>query len=93
MRELGIEVPDARGVRLGRWERLQARLAPVERLIARQEAMENEIAAQIEEEPTGDPRTDALLDQIKAEEEDAHGVARAAARAQRRARAGKREPG
>ena len=70
MRELGIEIPDARGVRLGRWERLQARIAPVDRLIARQEAMENEIAAQIEDEPTGDPRTDALLDEIKVEEEE-----------------------
>ncbi len=70
MRELGIAIPDASGVTLGRWERLQARIAPVDRLIARQETMENEIAAQIEEEPTGDPGTDALLDQIKAEEEE-----------------------
>lgn len=70
MGELGIALPDANGVTLGRWERLQARIAPVDRLIARQEAMENEIAAQIEDEPTGDAGTDALLDQIKAEEEE-----------------------
>jgi VIT1/CCC1 family predicted Fe2+/Mn2+ transporter len=70
MRELGIEIPDARAVTLGRWQRLQARIAPVPRLIARQEAMELEIAAQIEEEPTGDPGTDALLNEIKAEEEE-----------------------
>ncbi|HUB76133.1 MAG TPA: VIT1/CCC1 transporter family protein, partial [Solirubrobacteraceae bacterium] len=74
MRELDLAIPDERSVRLGPWRRLQARVAPVERLIARQEAMEQEIAAQIEEEPTGDAVTDALLDAIK-EEEEQHTVA------------------
>lgn len=69
MRELGVEIPDPRSVALPLWQRLQARVAPVERLIARQEAMELEIAAQIEEEPTGDERTDRLFEEIKAEEE------------------------
>jgi len=69
MRELGVEIPDPRSVSLPLWQRLQARVAPVERLIARQEAMELEIAAQIEEEPTGDERTDRLFEEIKAEEE------------------------
>lgn len=74
MRELAIEIPDEQSVALGPWARLQARIAPVERLIARQELMELDIAAQIEEQPTGDVRTDELLEQIKAEEEE-HTVA------------------
>jgi len=69
MRELGIEIPDPASVSLSPWRRLQARVAPVERLIARMESMELEIAAQIEEQPTGDALTDSLLEQIKAEEE------------------------
>jgi VIT1/CCC1 family predicted Fe2+/Mn2+ transporter/rubrerythrin len=69
MRELGIEIPDPASVSLSLWQRLQARVAPVERLIARQESMELEIAAQIEEQPTGDAVTDSLLEQIKVEEE------------------------
>jgi VIT1/CCC1 family predicted Fe2+/Mn2+ transporter len=74
MRELEIEIPDERGVSLGGWQRLQARVAPIDKLIARQEAMERDIAAQIEDEPTGDLATDELLEEIKAEEEQ-HTVA------------------
>lgn len=74
MGELGIEAPDERTVTLPLWQRLQARIAPVEKLLARQEAMEREIASQIEEQPTGDSETDELLDEIKAEEEQ-HTVA------------------
>jgi len=74
MTALGIEIPDERGVRLSSWRRLQARLAPVDRLLARQEAMELDIAAEIEEHPTGDVETDALLEQIRDEEEQ-HTVA------------------
>ena len=74
MRELGIEAPDERTVTLSYWQRLQARIAPVERLLARQEALELEIASQIEDQPTGDVKTDRLLDDIKAEEEQ-HTVA------------------
>jgi VIT1/CCC1 family predicted Fe2+/Mn2+ transporter len=68
MRELGIEIPDERSVEISRWRRLQARYAPVDRLIARQEAMELEIAAGIEDHPTGDVGTDRLLDEIREEE-------------------------
>ena len=74
MRELGIEPPDERTVALPLWQRLQARIAPIEKLLARQEAMEIAIAAQIEDEPTGDAKTDRLLEAIKAEEEQ-HTVA------------------
>jgi VIT1/CCC1 family predicted Fe2+/Mn2+ transporter/rubrerythrin len=69
MRELGIEIPDERAVGISAWRRWQARVAPVERLLARQEAMERQIATEIEERPTGDAETDRLLDEIKAEEE------------------------
>jgi vacuolar iron transporter family protein len=80
MRELGIAIPDEHSVRLSTWRRLQARVAPVERLIARQEAMELEIAAEIEERPTGDADTDRLLEEIRDEEEQ-HTTALAALRA------------
>jgi VIT1/CCC1 family predicted Fe2+/Mn2+ transporter len=74
MRELGIEAPDESTVTLPLWQRVQARVAPVDKLLARQEAIELAIASQIEEQPTGDQKTDRLLDAIKAEEEQ-HTVA------------------
>jgi VIT1/CCC1 family predicted Fe2+/Mn2+ transporter len=80
MTELGIQIPDERSVRLSTWRRLQARLAPIDRLIARQEAMEQDIAAEIDERPTGDADTDRLLEQIRDEEEQ-HTVALAQLRA------------
>ena len=40
MRELGIAVPDAGTVKLSGWQRLQARLAPLDRLLAAREAAE-----------------------------------------------------
>jgi vacuolar iron transporter family protein len=80
MRELGIEVPDERTVTISAWRRLQARVAPVDRLLARQEAMEQAIATEIEERPTGDADTDRLLEQIR-DEEQQHTVALAQLRA------------
>jgi VIT1/CCC1 family predicted Fe2+/Mn2+ transporter/rubrerythrin len=80
MRELGIEVPDERTVKISAWRRLQARVAPVDRLLARQEAMEQTIATEIEERPTGDSDTDRLLEQIR-DEEQQHTVALAQLRA------------
>ena len=80
MRELAIEIPDERGVGISTWRRLQARFAPVDRLIARQEAMEQAIATEIDEHPTGDADTDRLLDEIR-DEETQHTVALAHLRA------------
>jgi VIT1/CCC1 family predicted Fe2+/Mn2+ transporter/rubrerythrin len=80
MSDLGIEIPDERSVRLSTWRRVQARVAPVDRLLARQEAMEQDIASEIEERPTGDADTDRLLEQIRDEEEQ-HTVALAQLRA------------
>jgi VIT1/CCC1 family predicted Fe2+/Mn2+ transporter/rubrerythrin len=80
MRELGIAVPDERTVKISAWRRLQARVAPVDRLLARQEAMEQTIATEIDEHPTGDEDTDRLLEQIR-DEEQQHTVALAQLRA------------
>ena len=80
MRELGIEIPDERTVKISAWRRLQARVAPVDRLLARQEAMEQTIATEIEERPTGDVDTDRLLEEIR-DEEQQHTVALAQLRA------------
>jgi VIT1/CCC1 family predicted Fe2+/Mn2+ transporter len=80
MRELGIEIPDERSVGISTWRRLQARFAPVPRLIARQEAMEQAIATEIDERPTGDADTDRLLEEIR-DEETQHTVALAHLRA------------
>jgi VIT1/CCC1 family predicted Fe2+/Mn2+ transporter len=80
MRELGIAIPDERTVAISPWQRLQARVAPIDRLLARQEAMERDIASEIEERPTGDPDTDRLLDDIR-EEEEQHTDALASLRA------------
>ena len=80
MTALGIAIPDERSVRLSVWRRLQARLAPVDRLLAQQEAMEQDVAAEIDERPTGDADTDRLLEEIRDEEEQ-HTVALAQLRA------------
>jgi VIT1/CCC1 family predicted Fe2+/Mn2+ transporter len=80
MRELGIEIPDERSVAISQWRRLQTRFASVDRLIARQEAMEQAIATEIDERPTGDADTDRLLEEIR-DEETQHTVALANLRA------------
>jgi VIT1/CCC1 family predicted Fe2+/Mn2+ transporter len=74
MRVLGIEIPDERTVKISAWRRLQARIAPVDRLLAQQEAMEQTIATEIDERPTGDADTDRLLEEIR-DEEQQHTVA------------------
>jgi VIT1/CCC1 family predicted Fe2+/Mn2+ transporter/rubrerythrin len=69
MRELGIPVPDERAVRLSPWLRLQARVAPVDRLLAAREAAEDDEAADLYARPTGDAPTDALLADLRADEQ------------------------
>jgi vacuolar iron transporter family protein len=68
MRELGIEVPDPGAVRLPLWLRLQARIAPVDRLLAAREAAEDEEVDDLYKRSTGDPATDRLLREIRREE-------------------------
>jgi VIT1/CCC1 family predicted Fe2+/Mn2+ transporter/rubrerythrin len=68
MTELGIEVPDAATVRLSPWLRLQARVAPVDRLLAAREAAEDDEVAGVYGGSTGDPGTDRVLHEIRRDE-------------------------
>jgi vacuolar iron transporter family protein len=68
MRELSIPVPDAAGVRLSPWLRLQARIAPVDRLLAAREAAEDGEVDDLYKRSTGDLHTDRLLREIRKEE-------------------------
>jgi VIT1/CCC1 family predicted Fe2+/Mn2+ transporter/rubrerythrin len=68
MEELGIPVPDPASVRLSPWLRLQARIAPVDRLLAAREAAEDDEVDDLYKRSTGDPETDELLRSIRREE-------------------------
>jgi VIT1/CCC1 family predicted Fe2+/Mn2+ transporter len=68
MGELGIEVPPESSVRISTWMRLQARIAPVDRLLAAREAAEDEEVDDLYKRSTGDPETDSLLREIRREE-------------------------
>jgi VIT1/CCC1 family predicted Fe2+/Mn2+ transporter/rubrerythrin len=68
MRELGIPVPDPASVRIGPWLRLQARIAPIDRLLAAREAAEEDEIGDLYKRSTGDPVTDGLLREIRKEE-------------------------
>lgn len=68
MRELDIAVPDPASVRLPLWLRLQARIAPIDRLLAAREAAEDEEVGGLYKRPTGDAGTDKLLREIRKEE-------------------------
>jgi VIT1/CCC1 family predicted Fe2+/Mn2+ transporter/rubrerythrin len=68
MTELGIPVPDPSEVRLPLSLRLQARIAPVDRLLAAREAAEDDEVDDLYKRSTGDPETDQLLRQIRKEE-------------------------
>jgi VIT1/CCC1 family predicted Fe2+/Mn2+ transporter len=68
MRELDIPVPDPASVHLPLWLRLQAKVAPVDRLLAAREAAEDEEVDDLYKRSTGDPETDRLLREIRKEE-------------------------
>ncbi|MGI8505299.1 MAG: VIT1/CCC1 transporter family protein [Solirubrobacteraceae bacterium] len=68
MQELGIEIPNASAVRVPVWLRMQARVAPVDRLLAAREAAEDEEVDDLYKRSTGDPDTDRLLREIRKEE-------------------------
>ena len=68
MTELGIPVPDADTVKVPLWLRLQARVAPVDRLLAAREAAEDDEVGDLYRRSTGDPQTDQLLHEIRREE-------------------------
>src|SRR5947208_1840436 len=69
LRELGEQVPDPSTVKLSPLQRLQARLAPVETVIARMEAAEEQEITDRYRRTTGDPDTDAVLESIRVEEQ------------------------
>ncbi len=68
MTELGIQVPDSATVTVPLWLRLQARIAPVDRLLAAREAAENDEVDDLYKRSTGDNTTDRLLRDIRREE-------------------------
>ena len=68
MTELGIPIPPADSVHVSPWLRLQARIAPVDRLLAAREAAEDEEVGDLYKRSTGDPVTDELLRGIRKEE-------------------------
>ena len=68
MTELGIEIPPRDSVHVSPWLRLQARIAPVDRLLAAREAAEDEEVDDLYKRSTGDPVTDELLRAIRKEE-------------------------
>jgi VIT1/CCC1 family predicted Fe2+/Mn2+ transporter len=68
MTALEIPIPAEDSVRIPIWLRLQARLAPVERLLRAREAAEDDEVLGVYGTPTGDPETDELLRSIRKDE-------------------------
>src|SRR3989442_13339328 len=68
LQELGVGIPDSASQRLSPWTRLQIRFAPVEKVLAWREALENREADDLYGRPTGDPNTDRLLAQLRKDE-------------------------
>jgi VIT1/CCC1 family predicted Fe2+/Mn2+ transporter len=68
LQELGAAIPDPSSVHLSLWTRLQIRLAPVERVLAWREALEDQEVEGLYGRPTGDPETDGLLTQLRKDE-------------------------
>jgi vacuolar iron transporter family protein len=69
LRELGEPVPDLSSVKLSPLQKLQARLAPIEMVIERMEAAEEEEITDRYKRTTGDAATDAVLESIRVEEQ------------------------
>jgi VIT1/CCC1 family predicted Fe2+/Mn2+ transporter/rubrerythrin len=69
LRELGQPIPDPSTVRISQWLRLQARLAPVTRMLAHMESNEQVEITDRYKRTTGDPDTDAVLASIRTEEQ------------------------
>ena len=68
MRQLGIPIPDPATVRLSPWQKLQVRVAPIERVLASREAAEMSEIVNGYGLPTGDADTDALFSSIREDE-------------------------
>ena len=68
MAELGIAIPSVQSVKISRWMRMQAKFAPVDKLLAAREAAEDEEVDDLYKRSTGDVQTDNLLREIRKEE-------------------------
>jgi VIT1/CCC1 family predicted Fe2+/Mn2+ transporter len=68
MTQLGIPIPDPASVKLPRLLRLQAKIAPVDRLLAAREAAEDDEVDDLYKRSTGDAETDRVLREIRREE-------------------------
>ncbi len=68
LRNLGVAIPDPSAVRLSWWTRLQIKFAPIDKVLAWREAMENQETTDAYARPTGDAETDALLAQLRKDE-------------------------
>lgn len=69
LKELGQPVPDQSTVRISPWLRLQARFAPVMRMLAHMESNEQVEITDRYKRSTGDAETDAVLASIRVEEQ------------------------
>src|SRR3989442_5056342 len=69
LRELGQPIPDPSTVGISSWLRLQARFAPVVRMLAHMESNEQVEITNRYKRSTGDPDTDAVLASIRTEEQ------------------------
>ncbi|MDQ6780168.1 MAG: VIT1/CCC1 transporter family protein [Candidatus Eremiobacteraeota bacterium] len=68
MRALGVAIPDPASVRISPWLRLQARVAPIDRVLAAREAAEESEIRETYKKSTGDAATDDLLALIRRDE-------------------------
>jgi len=66
--ELGQPLPDPKSVRISPWFKLQARLAPQDKLLRAREAAEDDEVLGVYGSSTGDAGTDAVLQGIRADE-------------------------
>jgi len=66
--QLGAAIPDEASVHISTWLRLQARLAPIERVLRAREAAEDDEVLGVYGKPTGDAQTDDLLRSIRKDE-------------------------
>ena len=69
LKELGVAVPDLGSVRLSPWTRLQARFAPLERVLAAREAAEDQEVDDGYRRPSGDEATDRLFAELQRDEQ------------------------
>lgn len=69
LRELGVEIPDIASIRLSPWTRLQARFAPLERVLVAREAAEDREVGDGYGRPSGDDATDKLFAELQRDEQ------------------------